>query len=188
MCIFAIKEKAGNMETKTDKNQQYRTESGLTPLQEQAAILLASGETITAIAEKLEINRSTLYEWQDILTFKCFYNKQCEIIRERIKAGLFGIQDEAFKAIKDILTGDNAAIKLKAAIWLIERAGATGIGETDPHSALKEMVHPSGNFSFWNSYHEKEYLKLLEKFHLQDDDENRAVAPSISDIARGSNQ
>lgn len=176
------------METKTDKNQQYRTESGLTPLQEQAAILLASGETITAIAEKLEINRSTLYEWQDILTFRCFYNKQCEIIRERIKAGLFGIQDEAFKAIKDILTGDNAAIKLKAAIWLIERASATGIGETDPHSALKEMVHPSGNFSFWNSYHEKEYLKLLEKFHLQDDDENRAVAPSISDIARGSNQ
>ena len=136
-----------------NQNQNW-TESGLTPLQEQAAILLASGETI--------------------------------------KAGLFGIQDDAFKAIKDILTGDNPAIKLKAAIWLIERASETCIGETDPHSVLKEMVHPSGSFSFWNSNHEKEYLELLEKFHLQNDDESRVIAPSISDyykdIEAGSNQ
>ena len=156
----------------SNQNQNW-TESGLTPLQEQAAILLASGETITAISEKLDINRSTIYEWQGILTFQCFYNKQCEIIRERIKAGVFGIQDDAFNAIKDILKGDNQAIKLKAAIWLIERADATGIGETDPHSALKEKVHPSGSFSMWNSYNEKEYLELLEKYHLKDDEEGR---------------
>lgn len=156
----------------TNQNQNWN-ESGLTPLQEQAAILLASGETITAISEKLDINRSTIYEWQGILTFQCFYNKQCEIIRERIKAGVFGIQDDAFNAIKDILKGDNQAIKLKAAIWLIERASATGIGETDPHSALKEKVHPSGSISMWNSYHEKEYLELLEKYHLKDDEEER---------------
>ena len=172
------------METKTDKNQHSWTESGLTPLQEQAAVLLASGKSITAIAEELEINRSTIYEWQDILTFRCFYNKQCEIIRERIKACLFGVQDKAFDAIKDILEGDNPAIKLKAAIWLIERASATGIGETDPKSILKGMVHPRGSFSGWNSYHEKEYLELLGKYHLNDD-EKRNVAPTISDIARG---
>lgn len=149
-----------------NQNQDW-TESGLTPLQEQAAILLASGETITAIAERLEINRSTIYEWQGILTFKCFYNKQCELIRERIKAGLFGLQEEAFKAIKDILTGDNAAMKLKAATWLLEKATEIGIGATDPIPILKDECGLSWhhNQSDW-----EKYGKLLEEYHLQDED------------------
>lgn len=154
------------METKTDKNQQYRTESGLTPLQEQAAILLASGETITAISEKLDINRSTIYEWQGILTFRCFYNKQCEIIRERIKAGLFGLQDEAFNAIKDILKGDNQAMKLKAATWILDKASEASIGATDPIGILRDECRlPSGRSNNWEKYGE-----LLEEYHLQDED------------------
>ena len=155
------------METNSDKIQQNRTESGLTPIQEQAAILMASGESITAIAEKLEINRSTIYEWQGILTFRCFFNKQCEAIRERMKAGLFGLQEEAFKAIKDILTGDNPAMKLKAATWLLDKVAEVGIGETDPIPILKEEC----GLSWHNRSNDWEkYGRLLEEYHLQDED------------------
>lgn len=155
----------------TNQNQNW-TESGLTPLQEQAAILLASGETITAISEKLDINRSTIYEWQGILTFQCFYNKQCEIIRERIKAGLFGLQDEAFNAIKDILKGDNQAIKLKAATWLLDKASEASIGETNPITILRDecKVFPNFGGNDWDKYG-----RLLEEYHLQD--EERYIPP-----------
>lgn len=48
----------------TNRMQQNPTEttleSGLTPIQEQAAIMLASGENITSVSEKLNLNRSTI--------------------------------------------------------------------------------------------------------------------------------
>ena len=48
----------------SDKKQQKPTLSpltGLTPQQEQAAMMLASGENLTAVARQLNLNRSTLY-------------------------------------------------------------------------------------------------------------------------------
>lgn len=154
--------------TKTNKNQQNRTKSGLTPIQEQAAILLASGETITAISEKLDINRSTIYEWLDVLTFKCFYNKQCEIVKEKLKAGLFGLQKEAIKAIKESLQSDNLAIKLKAAMWMVERLSIAHVGETDPIPIIRKRSG-EGN---WLGMNEEKFERLLEEYHLEDRDYN----------------
>lgn len=61
----------------TNRMQQNPTEttleSGLTPIQEQAAIMLASGENITSVSEKLNLNRSTIYQWQQKITFQCFF-------------------------------------------------------------------------------------------------------------------
>lgn len=156
------------METKSDKNQQYRTASGLTPIQEQAAILMASGERITAIAERLHLNRSTIYEWLDVLTFQCFYNKQCEIVKEKLKAGLFGLQKEAIEAIKGSLQSDNPAIKLKAAIWLVERLSNAFVGETDPIPIIRERSG-EGN---WRGIDEEKFGRLLEEYHLEDRDYN----------------
>lgn len=62
----------------TNRMQQNPTEttleSGLTPIQEQAAIMLASGENITSVSEKLNLNRSTIYQWQQKITFQCFFS------------------------------------------------------------------------------------------------------------------
>ena len=148
------------METKSDKIQQFRTASGLTPIQEQAAILMASGERITAIAERLQVNRCTIYEWMNVLTFQCFYNKQCKIIKEKLWAGLLGLQKETIEAMKGSLQSDNPAIKLKAAIWMAERLIDGYVGETDPIEIIKDRCrHGWGN-------NDEEFKKLLEEYHL----------------------
>ena len=151
--------------TKTNKNQQNRTKSGLTPIQEQAAILLASGETITAISEKLDINRSTIYEWQEVMTFRCYYNKQCESIKEQMKAGLFGLQEEAINAIRGSLQSDNASVRLKAATWLLERLSNTEIKDTDPISIIRRKCDNTFEDA-WN-FDTNKFKKLLEAYNLE---------------------
>lgn len=46
--------------TKAEAKREVSTITGLTPIQEQAAILLANGESVTAVANKLNINRMTI--------------------------------------------------------------------------------------------------------------------------------
>ena len=150
------------MDTNSNKNRQNRTSSGLTPIQEQAAILMASGERITSIAERLQLNRSTIYEWMDVLTFQCFYNKQCENNKKKLKAGLFGLQKKAIEAIKESLESSDPSIKLKAATWLVERLSDTSIGETDPANIIKERCR------VWGGYNEEKFSRLLEAYNLQE--------------------
>lgn len=155
--------------TKTNKNQQNRTKSGLTPIQEQAAILLASGESITAISEKLDINRSTIYEWQEVFTFRCYYNKQCESIKERMKAGLFGLQEEAINAIRGSLQSDNASVRLKAATWLLERLSNTEIKDTDPIAFIRKQCDTTFLDSW--SFDTTKFERMLEAYHLEEPEE-----------------
>ena len=106
-----------------DKNQQKSTEltlvTGLTPIQEQAAVLLASGESVTEVAEKVNVNRATIYLWQQKINFQCFYNQQCQIIQDNIRNGLCGLYANALQAVKDSLKSSNEALRLKAAIYVI---------------------------------------------------------------------
>ena len=95
---------------------EVNTQTGLTPIQEQAAILLASGDSFTAVAEKVSVNRSTLYKWQMQITFQCFFNQQCNDYKNNLKNGLFGLANEALSAIRDCLHSDNEATRLKAAM------------------------------------------------------------------------
>jgi len=44
------------------KDNTFR--SGLTPIQEKAAIMLANGDSVTLVAETLNVNRTTIYQWQ----------------------------------------------------------------------------------------------------------------------------
>lgn len=128
----------------SDKRQQKTAvlteidhQTGLTPTQEQAAILLASGETLTAVAEKVNVNRSTIYKWQALITFQCFFNRQCADYRANLRNGLFGLADEALTAIRNSLHSDNESVRLKAAMWLTEKIELADTGQTDVKEALK---------------------------------------------------
>lgn len=112
-------------------------QTGLTPIQEQAAILLASGETITAVAAKIGVNRGTIYDWQGIVTFQCFFNQQKHDYKEHLKNSLFGLTNDALTAVRNCLLSDNEPIKLKAATWLLERVAEQTAGVTDIRAALK---------------------------------------------------
>ena len=160
-----------------DKKQQKPTEksvnasTGLTPIQEQAALLLASGETITAVATKLEVNRCTLYEWQKLVTFQCYFNQQATDYRDSLRNGLFGLADEALKVIKGCLQSGNEITRLKTAIWLIERVKDVDTGETDVREVIKEkcthIQTPWDMEKPVSVFNENEYNKELKRLHLE---------------------
>lgn len=156
----------------TSRKQQKTTISpttGLTPQQEQAAIMLASGENLTAVARQLNLNRSTLYEWQDNTAFKCFYNQQCQDHKEAVKNALFGLHSTAVDTLTDLLTNGNEATRLKAAMWLLERVANTEIGKTNIRAVLREKCTHDDMSVSWGKLNEAEYKSELQRYGLSDD-------------------
>lgn len=126
-----------------DKNQQTPTETtqntGLTPLQEQVAILLASGESITDVATKMNVNRTTIYCWQQKINFQCFYNQQCQIIQDNIRNGLCGLYSEALEAVKRCLKSPNEAVMLKTAMYVLGKVEMLDVSRQDPEAEIKKL-------------------------------------------------
>lgn len=158
----------------TDKNQQKPTErgninpdTGLTPQQEQAAMMLATGETITAVAAKMSLNRCTLYEWQKLLPFQCFLNKQAADYRDNLKNGLYALASDALQAIRDSLHSTNEGNRLKAAMWLVERVSDADTGETDVREAIKERCTKDVMEFDSTLFDEDEYNDALQWYGLQ---------------------
>lgn len=129
------------------KNQQKQTEktvvckqTGLTPLQEKAAILLASGETITDVAINIGVQRNTLYEWLKKVVFVCYLNSQRKEQQSSLRNGLFSLYCDAIKALKEVLKSDDNGNKLKAAMLIISRVDREQVGEIDPREILKKQA------------------------------------------------
>lgn len=143
-----------------DKNQQKSTEltlvTGLTPIQEQAAVLLASGESVTEVAEKVNVNRATIYLWQQKINFQCFYNQQCQIIQDNIRNGLCGLYANALQAVKDSLKSSNEALRLKAAIYVIGKVELIDTSRQDPEAEIKKLCTSMETLGLdWSQPYEK---------------------------------
>lgn len=155
-----------------NKKQQNPTISpltGLTPQQEQAAIMMASGESITAVARQLNLNRSTLYEWQENTAFQCYYNQQCQDHKEAVKNALFGLHQRAVDTLTNLLVNGNENTRLKAAMWLLERVASTEIGSTNIRAVLKERCTHDDVSVNWAKFNESEYQAELQRYGLSDD-------------------
>ena len=81
--------------------------TGLTPQQEKAAILLASGNSVVSVAEELNVSRGTLYEWKKLLTFQCYMNEQKQGYVDSLRGGIMNLAEEAIGAIRESLNSDN---------------------------------------------------------------------------------
>lgn len=159
----------------SNKNQQKATESpklnpqtGLTPIQEQAAVLMASGETPTAVADKLGINRCTIYKWFDNVAFQCYYNRQCQDLKAEVENSVLGLCRSAFATLRELMSTGNESTRLKACIWIMERAGQIDVGETDVKKALrKKATHPIVDADF-TKFDDSEYKNLLADFGIRE--------------------
>ncbi len=123
---------------KEQKPTETNTKTGLTPLQEKGAILLANGESLSSVAEQLQINRTTLYDWKKSVTFQCFYNQQCKEAKENLTNGLNGLYKQALETLNDILLNGNDNARLKVALKVIANVESRAIGETEPRNILKK--------------------------------------------------
>lgn len=154
------------------RKQQKPTVSpttGLTPQQEQAAIMLASGENLTGVARQLNLNRSTLYEWQENTAFQCFYNQQCQEHQQAVKNALFGLHSTAIDTLTDLLNNGNENTRLKASMWLLERVANTEVGETNIRAVLREKCTHDDLDINWAKLNEGEYKAELRRYGLSDE-------------------
>ena len=145
--------------------------TGLTPTQEQAATLLASGVSVTDVATQLDVSRATIYVWQKQTTFKCYFNRRCSDARSSLVVGLYGLANEALQTIRESLQSQNEQVRLKAAMWITDKLQSIEIAETDVLTAIrKEATHPdSGNMWDTDSYfHEDEYRDRLKELGLKE--------------------
>lgn len=126
----------------------------LTATQEQAILLLASGETVTATADAVGVSRQTVSEWAN--RNADFIAALNSVRQETLDAGadkLRGMVEKALDAVEagfdseELSTKDKASLgmALLKQVGLSERAGSAG--NTDAASirssrALADMLNP----------------------------------------------
>ena len=136
------------------KRREAEEPKSLTATQEQALLLLASGETVTATAEAVGVSRQTVSEWT---------NRDAEFIaalnsvrQEILDAGADRLRNMVGAALDAVEAGINSeelsakdraslGMALLKQVGLSERAGSTG--NTDAASirsarALTDMLNP----------------------------------------------
>ena len=146
-------------------------ETGLTPLQEQAATLLASGVSVTDVASQLNVSRAAIYLWQKQTTYKVYFNKLCSNSRNTLVVGLYGLADEALRTIRESLQSENEQVRLKAAMWITDKLQSIEIGETDLFTAIEKESTYSDDGSIWQNepyFHEKEYNSRLKELGIKE--------------------
>lgn len=147
--------------------------TGLTPTQEKAATLLASGVSVTDVATQLDVARSTLYVWQKQTTFKVFFNRRCSDARSTLVVGLFGLADEALRAIRESLQSENEQVRLKAAMWITDKLQSIEVSQTDLITALKKEATYADSGDMWDTdvyFHEEEYRDKLKELGVKEPD------------------
>lgn len=146
-------------------------DTGLTPTQEQAATLLASGVSVTDVANRLEISRAAIYLWQKQITFKCFFNRRCSESRNSLLNGLYGLANEALATIRDSLHSENEQVRLKAAMWITEKIQGIEISEVDVVEAVRdESTYYDHHWSKEATFHKKEYNHRLKELGVKEPD------------------
>lgn len=156
---------------KTESRVQINRVTGLTPTQEQACSLLASGAKTAAVAQQLGIPEQTLYLWQKQTTFVCYYNKQRSVIKNAAVQSLFGLMDEAVTAIRESLNSSNESVRLKSATYIVDKLQDMEIGKTDVVEAVRAEATYTDNWDFaGDTFHEKEYKAKLKALGVEEQD------------------
>ena len=153
-------DEGNNIEQKTTPNEAYT----LTPQQEQACLLLASGESYTTTAERLGINRGTLYKWLGIVEFKRYLDRQCALYQDEVKMALLSLHGEAVRALQELMQKGSEATRLKAATWLLDRV--SGEGERCNVTAVRELFIKQCTYDWGGStkfFDEDGYKELLQQ-------------------------
>lgn len=142
--------------------------SGLTTQQIQAANLLATGQTVTATAEQLGLNRSTLYDWSKQPPFYCYVNKLKKEVKENAENSLFSLVSDAARAVRDCLNSPDDKTRLQAAKFVFESIAKTEIASSDPVAELRRInTHQTTSFADWGEeLDERAFKAELKKYNL----------------------
>jgi hypothetical protein len=94
---------------------------------------LLAGDTVTAAAESVGVDRSTLYRWLQDAAFIAELNRQRRDLLDAVQERLHGVALEAAQKVEEAVRGGD----LKAALFVLRGLGFLGgasrkVGYTDP--------------------------------------------------------
>lgn len=119
--------------------------TGLTSIQEEAVNMLVAGDSIQTIAQKLELNETTISKWQETITFKCYYNKKCKDIKANINDSLLALYEKALATLTSCMDSENESVRLKTATWLLEKVSTFTFGSGNPVEVIRKQCIETDN-------------------------------------------
>ena len=124
-----------------------KSQTELTPLQEQGALLLSSGQNVIEVAKTLDVDRSTIWYWRQIPAFEAILNQLRTETLQTMQDGLLALHQQALKTIKRCLSSENETVALKASQVIIEKTLKFQVGETDTEKIeLEQQIQKQENF------------------------------------------
>ena len=124
-----------------------KSQTELTPLQEQGALLLSSGQNVIEVAKTLDVDRSTIWYWRQIPAFEAILNQLRTETLQTMQDGLLALHQQALKTIKRCLSSENETVALKASQFIIEKILQFQVGETDTEKIeLEQQIQKQENF------------------------------------------
>ena len=124
-----------------------KSQTELTPLQEQGALLLSSGQNVIEVAKTLDVDRSTIWYWRQIPAFEAILNQLSTETLQTMQDGLLALHQQALKTIKRCLSSENETVALKASQVIIEKTLQFQVGETDTEKIeLEQQIQKQENF------------------------------------------
>lgn len=120
--------------------QDMRTEHGITVQQERVAADYAAGNSITDIAAKYNIARSTIYGWfKSDRRFVAFYKSLLAEVRQEVRGSLSSMAADATGTLRDLMANGKPEVALKAAMYVIDK-----LSDDDKRVAKSKAVNNGG--------------------------------------------
>lgn len=139
-------------------------ETGLTPTQEKAAQLLAEGKSIEECTKELKIKPFDLYQWETKPAFKAYCNRLALNQKKNTAQEVYSLYNDAIKAMKESLKSENESVRLKTAMYIIEKVEKREIGNHDIRDVLKKKA-TNDPFQFERNlvFNKEKYEQLLRE-------------------------
>ena len=145
-----------------------KVKSGLTPTQEEAVKMLVAGESASMVEEKLKLEEGTIHQWRKTITFQCYYNKQCDIIKQDMRNRMLASYNLALSTLEECMASENEAIRLKSATWIIEKVSSFTFGKTNPVEVIRNQCTSVSDWTQEPILDDKKFKKMLAENGLSE--------------------
>ena len=92
------------------------------PNQHHAALMLASGSTITEAANKVRVHKRTIYNWLNNHDFKFYVDRLRSTMLDESFGVLVSTMTRAVQTLSKLLDDPNSRVQLRAAVAIIDTA------------------------------------------------------------------
>lgn len=133
--------------------------TGLTPIQEWTAKLLATGQTEEETAATVGINPVELQTWRNYPAFECYLNNRRTKRKHAQMDAVLNLGGEAIATLTDLLNTADPETRCKIAFQIIDRVAGANWGATSIQQLIKDR-HKS-DFGDMDTAGYKDELKKL---------------------------